>query len=72
MASTVTKIQCKVLLDNGVDAKGNVKTVSISLPTVSRTGYTDARFIAVSEALEPCLDKTVYALNKVETSTVEE
>lgn len=70
--STVEKIQCRIKLDNGTDAQGNVKTLSVSFPTVSVSGYTDARFLAVSQAVQPCLTHTIYSLEKITTEGVED
>lgn len=70
--STITKIQCKMLLDNGTDAQGNVVTVSNTFPTVSVSGYTDEKFNAIAQAVRPCLVNTLYSLQKLEYKDVEE
>jgi len=70
--STIEKINFKINLDNGTDSLGNVKTVAVSLPTLSVQGYNDAKAIAIADALEPILTKTIYSFTKVVTNNVEE
>lgn len=70
--STITKIQPRINLDNGTSASGNVMTVRTGFPTVSLSGYTDEKFYAVAEAVRPCLNHTIYSLDKVITYDVEE
>lgn len=69
---TVEKINFKINLDNGTDSSGQVKTVAVSLPTLSVSGYTDTGAIAIANALEPILTKTIYSFTKVVTNNVEE
>lgn len=72
MATTISKVQCKLLLDNGTDAQGNVKTVSVSYPSISPTGYTDAKALAIATAAEDCLTKSVYSVQKITYEAVSE
>ena len=70
--STTEKINFKLLLENGTTASGDVKTVTVSLPRISPSGYTDDKAVAVANAIEPVLSKSIYVLNKVITSRVDE
>ncbi len=74
MPATVTrdKVQFKINLDNGTDALGNVKTVSINLGNLSNTGYNVDKALAITDLLEPILTKTIYSLSEVITNKVEE
>lgn len=74
MPATVTplKTQFKVNLDNGTTTTGDVKTVSITFPTLSQTGYDVDKAVAIADLLEPVLSKTIYSLSQIVTSTVEE
>ena len=69
---TPTKTQFKVNLDNGTTATGEVKTVSMTFPALSQSGYDVDKAVAVANLLEPILTKTIYSLTQVVTSTVEE
>lgn len=72
ITQTVTKINFRINLDNGTDADGNVKTVAVSLPALSVSGYDDAKAIAVATALDNLLTKTIYSFSKVVTTTLAE
>lgn len=64
VTSTMTRVTVKMLLNNGTDASGNIKTVSVSLGALSTTGYDDDKAMAVVAAIEPCLTKSVYSTKK--------
>lgn len=70
--STITKINFRLLLDNGTTASGDVRTVTVTLPMISVSGYTDEKAMAIANALEPLLSKSIYVCNKVVTSRVDE
>lgn len=70
--TTLRKIAFRVLLDNGTDAQGNVKTVGISFPALSNSGYDAAKALAIANALEGCLTKSIYSCEQVNTSSVTE
>lgn len=65
---TINKIAVKMLLNAGTTASGDVKTVSSSLPTLSLTGYTPERAMAVTAAWEACLSKSIYSVQAVKTA----
>ncbi len=64
VTSTMTRVAVKMLLNNGTDASGNIKTVSVSLGSLSVTGYDDTKAMAVIAAIGPCLTKSVYSVKK--------
>ena len=58
-------------LNNGTTASGSVKLVSCSLPTLTLgNGYTDAKAVAVRDALAQCLALEVEDVQKAETYSV--
>ena len=68
---TLQKVSVNIKLDNGTDDEGRQRTVSISLGALSKDNFDADKALAVKEALEPCLDKEVYSVEKVEVSTIE-
>lgn len=71
VTNTLTKVSVKMLLNNGVDpSTGVIKTVSVSLGSLSHTGYDDTKMMAVVGALSPCLTKSVYSVKKTMEYTV--
>lgn len=69
MAESVEKLAAKMLLNNGTDAQGNVKTVSVSLPSLLPTA-TNEQILAIADKAEDILTKTVVKLQKVVTSNL--
>ena len=71
--TTLEKIAVKMNLNNGTDpTTGEVKTVAVSLGSLSTTGYDAAKALAVASAIEGCLSKTIYSVSEVKTSTISE
>ena len=68
--SALKKVSVNIKLDNGTDGEGNQRTVSIALGTLSKDNFNADKAIAIIAALEPCLSKTVYAIEKVEVSSI--
>ena len=68
--SEVKKVSVNVKLENGTDTSGNIKTVSLSLGTLSKDNFDADKALAVVSLLAPCLNKTVNAVEKVEVSTL--
>ena len=68
--ATVKSIRVSILLDNGTDSQGNVKTVNVQLGNMSETNFDDDKALAVVSALAPCLRKTVISVEKTEVSTL--
>lgn len=69
---TLTKRVFRMKLNNGTDDKGNVKTVNDTFPTLSISGWDMDKAVAISHAVSPCLARTVYSLELVDTKDVEE
>ena len=70
--TTLEKIAVKMLLNNGTDSQGNLKTVGVSLGSLSTSGYDASKVLAVVDAIEGCLTKTVSYVQEVRTSTLTE
>ena len=62
VSESVVGNNCKVVLNNGTDSSGNVKTVSVGLGALSgNPGAWDAtKAMAIVSLLGACLSKTVY------------
>lgn len=72
MPATVTteKVQFRINLDNGTDSQGNTKTVGVSLPKLSVTGYDVDKAVAIAMALDQLLSKTIYSMSEIKTNSV--
>ena len=68
--STLQKVSVNIKLNNGQDAQGNTKLVSISLGSLSTSGFNADKALTIVGLLEPCLNKTVEAVEKVEVSSL--
>lgn len=71
-SETTSKYRVSAKFNNGLDQSGNVKTFSVSLGTLSLTGYTNAAAMAVVAALEPCYSQSLYTVEKTTTSALSE
>lgn len=70
-SATLTKRLLQMALNNGSTSTGQVRTVNVSLGNVTTTdGYTDDKAVAIAMALMPCLDKTVYRINRIDTNSL--
>lgn len=63
--TTTTKISVNVMLNNG-----NNKTLSISLGSLNKDAFDADKVMAIVDLLEPCLEKTINSVEKVEVSTL--
>lgn len=70
--STVTKIQVKLQLDNGTTASGNVKTVAVTFPNISVSGYDPTKALNIANAAEDVLSKSIYVVEDIKTGRVDE
>lgn len=66
----LTKVAVSLRLNNGTDSQGNVKTVGVSLGSISMSGYTADKARNVALALSPCLSKTVSRVETTKTFTI--
>ena len=70
MAVTATpkKVSISMKLNNGVDDKGNLKTVAMNLASgtnpLNVATYDNTKAMAIVDSLRPCLDKAVYQVEK--------
>lgn len=70
ITTRLDKVAIKMLLNNGTSADGTVKTVSVGLGTLNKDAYDAEKAIAIVDAIEPCLTKTVYSVQEVKTSSL--
>lgn len=76
MAYQVSKVTVPIKLDNGTDTEGNQRTVTINLgdmneSTFDPTDSTDqTALLAIITAMEPVLDKEVYAIQVQTTAKI--
>lgn len=74
MAITETMIanKCNMLLNNGTDSSGNVKTVNVSLGSLSDSGWDATKAMTVIETLSACLSKSLYDVQHIVTNRIED
>ena len=65
----LTKVNVALKLNNGTK-DGNVQTVDVSLGTLNINTYDNQKAMNIINLLKPCLDKDVYKVQKVATSTL--
>lgn len=70
--STITKIQVRLQLDNGTTASGDVRTVAVTFPTISVSGYDPTKALNIANAAESVLSKSVYVVEDIKTGRVDE
>ena len=70
VGTIVEKIAVNLKLNNGTTVTGAVKTVTVSMGKMSKTGFDAEKALAVSRLLAPCLTKSIYETVKVETSQI--
>lgn len=61
---TLKKVTVNLVLNNGTDSQGHVKTVNSSLGNLSETNYDDDKALAVVSALQPCMSKTLVSVQR--------
>lgn len=67
---TRKKVACNVVLENGTDSEGNLKTVNLSLGALSKDSWNADKALAIVQALGPCLNKTINNVQEVMTNTI--
>lgn len=67
---TIKSRAAKVLLEHGTDSQGNIKLVSLSLGTMSKDRWDADKVLAISAALEPCLNDTLSSTEGTSTFTI--
>lgn len=61
------KIQAYMLLNNGTDSQGNVKTVKVNMGQMEVGSFEDSKYLAVADKLENILTKTLVNTQLVTT-----
>lgn len=70
-ARTVTeKIAVNLRLNNGTSTTGQVKTVGVSIGKLNTTAFDADKALAVAGLIGDCLTKSVYEVQKTETSKI--
>lgn len=70
VTSTIKKVSVSVKLDVGTTTTGKTKLASLNLGTLSKTGFDADKVMVIVNLLGACLNKTVYAVEKNEVSTL--
>ncbi len=72
MAATtiLQKLAVNLKLNNGSTSTGTIKTVTVSMGKMSKTGFDAEKALAVSRLIAACLEKSVFETVKVETSQI--
>ena len=68
--STLRKVSVNVKLNDGTDAEGKARYVSLSLGNLSEENFDADKALAIVTALAPCLSKTVSSVEEVRVSTL--
>lgn len=69
---TAKKLRVNLKLDDGYTSAGMTKYVSMSLGNMAVNAFDADKVMAIANLLTPVLDKDLLAIEKVETSTLEE
>lgn len=64
----VEKEQSNMLLNNGRDSAGNIKTVKVGIGTLNPNAWDAQKISNITATLSYCLSKSLYAVNHVRTS----
>lgn len=70
ITETALKDAVSMKLNNGTDASGNIKTVSVSIGSLSTASYDNSKAMAVVNAISPCLSKGVYEVRHTKETTL--
>lgn len=70
VTTTVTKIACNILLNNGTTKTGSIKTATVSLGAINKDAFDADKAYAVAEVVATCLTKALCDIRKVETSSI--
>ena len=70
VTTTLNKVSVNVKLNNGTNANGTAKTLSLSLGSLNKAAFDASKAMAIVDLLEPCLEKTLHSVEKVEVSTL--
>lgn len=68
--TTLNKVSVNVKVNNGTTPTGTVKTLSVSLGSLNKDAFDADKAMAIVRLLEPCLEKALVSVEKVEVSTL--
>lgn len=69
--TTLTKVQSYMLLNNGTDAQGNVKTVKQNIGSLNAAEWNADKALTIMDKIENILTKTIVTAQVVQTSTLQ-
>ena len=70
--TTLKTVKVTAKLNNGTTASGGIKTANVNLGDLNKSNFDADKAIAIISLLEPCLDKSLYAIEKTEVSSIAE
>ena len=70
VTTEIQKVAVNVKLNNGTTASGKVKTLTLKLGALNKDTFDASKAYAIADLLAPCLEKAIYSVEKVETSTI--
>ena len=59
-------------LNNGIYSQSNIKTVCVPLGNLNPANYDPQKVLNIVEALAPCFMKSIYKVQEVRTSYLED
>lgn len=68
---TLTAIKASMLLNNGTDSQGNVKTTAVSIGTLNPNTWDGDKALAIMDKIENILTKTIVRGQVVRTATLQ-
>lgn len=72
-AETLTKRTLSMALDNGTDSEGKQQTVNVAMNFfggIDKGAWNADKALAIAEAAEACLTKTIFNVQTGTTSTI--
>lgn len=72
VTENATKFTVKLLLNNGTSSSGDVKTVSVSYPSINYNTYDAEKVLTIEGLLSPCLSKSVYTTQAIKYYSIED
>ena len=70
ITSTTSKVSVNVKLNNGTNANGTPKALTVSLGALNKDAFDADKAMAIVGLLAPCLEKSLVSVEKVEVSTL--
>ncbi len=68
--TVVESISVYLRINNGTTTTGQVKTLPISIGKLNKSTFDADKALAIAGLIEECITKSVYEVQKVETSEI--